>query len=93
MTILCLMRFEDWTFREAEVRLSEHSDLRAALGIERVPDHTTLYRFMRRVSDEMLDPVLIAAVQRLPNRRRGHSDETRHRQAMLLGLAYNIYRL
>jgi hypothetical protein len=71
MTILCLMRFEDWTFREAEVRLAEHSDLRAALGLQRVPDHTTLYRFMRRVTDEMLDTVLIAVVQRLPNRRRG----------------------
>jgi hypothetical protein len=71
MTILCLMRFEDWTFREAEVRLSEHSDLRRALGLERVPDHTTLYRFMRRVTDEMLDTVLIAVVGQLTPRRRG----------------------
>jgi hypothetical protein len=71
MTILCLMRFEDWTFREAEVRLSEHSDLRRALGLERVPDHTTLYRFMRRVTDEMLDEVLTAVAQRLVPRRRG----------------------
>lgn len=71
MTVLCLMRFEDWTFREAEVRLAEHSDLRAALGLGRVPDHTTLYRFMRRVTDEMLDEVLIAVAQRLVPRRRG----------------------
>ena len=71
MTILCLMRFEDWTFREAEVRLAEHSDLRGALGLERAPDHTTLYRFMRRVSDEMLDEVLIAVATRLVPRRRG----------------------
>ena len=71
MTILCLMRFEDWTFREAEVRLAEHSDLRRALGLERVPDHTTLYRFMRRVTDEALDEVLVAVAQRLVPRRRG----------------------
>ncbi len=71
MTILCLMRFEDWTFREAEVRLAEHSDLRQALGPERVPDHTTLYRFMRRVTDETLDEVLAAVAQRLVPRRRG----------------------
>jgi hypothetical protein len=71
MTILCLMRFEDWTFREAEVRLAEHSDLRQALGLERVPDHTTLYRFMRRVTDEMLDEVLTAVATRLVPRRRG----------------------
>jgi hypothetical protein len=71
MTILCLMRFEDWTFREAEVRLAEHSDLRQALGLERVPDHTTLYRFMRRVTDETLDEVLTAVAQRLVPRRPG----------------------
>jgi hypothetical protein len=71
MTILCLMRFEDWTFREAEVRLAEHSDLRTALGLERVPDHTTLYRFMRRVIDETLDKVLVAVATRLMPRRRG----------------------
>jgi hypothetical protein len=71
MTILCLMRFEDWTFREAEVRLAEHSDLRRALGMERAPDHTTLYRFMRRVSNEMLDQVLITVATRLVPRRRG----------------------
>lgn len=71
MTVLCLMRFEDWTFREAEVRLAEHSDLRRALGIERAPDHTTLYRFMRRVTDETLDSVLIAVASRLMPRRRG----------------------
>jgi hypothetical protein len=71
MTILCLMRFGDWTFREAEVRLAEHSDLRRALGLERAPDHTTLYRFMRRVTDEMLDEVLVAVATRLVPRRRG----------------------
>ena len=71
MTILCLMRFEDWTFREAEVRLSEHSDLRRALGLERAPDHTTLYRFMRRVSDQILDEVLTTVATRLVPRRRG----------------------
>ncbi len=38
LAILCLMRYEDWTFREAEVRLGEHQELRAALGLEQVPD-------------------------------------------------------
>ena len=32
LAILCLMRYEDWTFREAEVRLGEHQELRAALA-------------------------------------------------------------
>jgi len=87
MTVLCLMRFEDWTFREAEVRLAEHSDLRAALGLERVPDHTTLYRFMRRVTDEMLDEVLIAVAQRLVPRRRGRRRKTAVAAVDATGLA------
>ena len=45
LAILCLMRYEDWTFREAEVRLSEHRELRRALGLYRVPDHATMCRF------------------------------------------------
>src|ERR1700719_10078 len=45
LAILCLMRYEDWTFREAEVRLSEHRELRQVLGLVSVPDFTTLYRF------------------------------------------------
>ncbi len=34
------MRYEDWTFREAEVRLGEHRELRQALGLASVPDFT-----------------------------------------------------
>jgi hypothetical protein len=37
LAILRLMRYEDWTFREAEVRLEEHQELRAALGLEQAP--------------------------------------------------------
>jgi hypothetical protein len=32
LAVLCLMRYQDWTFREAEVRLGEHRELRQALG-------------------------------------------------------------
>ena len=37
LAILCLMRYEDWTFREAEVRLGEHRELRQALRLVRCP--------------------------------------------------------
>jgi hypothetical protein len=33
LAILCPRRYEDWTFREAEVRLGEHRELRQALGL------------------------------------------------------------
>ena len=52
LAILCLMRYEDWTFREAEVRLGEHRELRQALGLVSVPDFTTLYRFLQRLDDQ-----------------------------------------
>ncbi len=41
LAVLCVMRFEDWTFREAEVRLSEHGELRRALELDAAPDQTT----------------------------------------------------
>jgi hypothetical protein len=42
LAILCLMRYEDGTDREAEVRLRERAELRAAQELDRVPDSTTL---------------------------------------------------
>lgn len=41
LAMRCLMRDEDWTFREGEVRRGEQQALRTALGRERVPDYTT----------------------------------------------------
>ena len=65
LAILCLMRYEDWTFREAEVRLREHAELRAVLRLSSVPDHTTVYRFLRRLPDDTIDHVLGESVRRL----------------------------
>ena len=85
LAILCLMRYKNWTFREAEVRLGENQELCAALGLERAPDDTTLYRFLRRLDGEVLTQALRATVSRLP--------VTQHLQTLLLGLAYDIYRV
>ncbi len=70
LAVLCVMRFEDWTFREAEVRLSEHSELRRALELEAVPEHTTLYRFLLRLNEGDLRKVLGEIVRRVPRRYR-----------------------
>ena len=48
------------------MRLGEHQELRAALGLERAPDNTTLYRFLRRLDGEVLTQALRATVARLP---------------------------
>ena len=66
LAILCLMRYADWTFREAEVRLREHAELRAVLRLSSVPDHTTVYRFLRRLPDHTIDNVLGESVRRQP---------------------------
>jgi hypothetical protein len=65
LAILCLMRYADWTFREAEERLREHSELRAVLRLSSVPDHTTVYRFLCRLPDDTIDHVLGESVRRL----------------------------
>jgi len=70
LAVLCLMRYEDWTFREAEVRLREHHELRAVLQLPAVPDYTTLYRFLRRLEDDTVDRGLHETVRRLRRRRR-----------------------
>src|SRR5467141_874049 len=70
LAVLCLMRFEDWTFREAEVRLREHQELRAVLQLPAVPDYTTLYRFLRRLEDDTVDRGLHETVRRFRRRRR-----------------------
>lgn len=68
LATLLLMRFEDWTFRETEVRLLEHRELRRVLGLKSVPDYTTLYRFMKRLDLKVLDQILAYTVSRLPAR-------------------------
>jgi hypothetical protein len=65
LAILCLMRYEDWTFREAEVRLAEHRELRQVLGLTSVPDFTTLYRFLQRLDDVTIDRAVGETVRRL----------------------------
>jgi IS5 family transposase len=68
LSVLCLMRYEDWTFREAEVRLSEHAELRSALQLTSVPDYTTIYRFLTRLREEDVGRVLHEIVRRMPGR-------------------------
>src|SRR5215470_20044314 len=69
LAILCLMRYEDWTFRAAEVRLAEHAELRQALELQAVPDYSTLFRFMLRLEEQVLDDVLREVVRRLQRNR------------------------
>lgn len=44
LAIFCLIRYDDWTFCERDVRLNERRDLCRALGLNSVPDFTMLFR-------------------------------------------------
>ena len=70
LAVLCVMRFEDWIFREAEVNLSEHEELCRALEVDAIPDHTTLYRFLLRLNEDNLCKVLGEIIRRVPRRYR-----------------------
>jgi hypothetical protein len=67
LAILCLMRYEDWTFRETEIRLQEHIELRTALGLKQTPDYTTFYRFMRRLDENVIQNALQEAALQIMN--------------------------
>ena len=65
LAVLCLMRYEDGTFRETEVRLREQGELRKVLKLQSVPDDTTLYRFLKRLDDKKIDQALGEAARRM----------------------------
>lgn len=66
LAILCLIRYEDWTYREAAVRLVEHSELRRALRLASVPEYTTLYRFLRLLDETAIARALKEVLHRIP---------------------------
>src|SRR5207245_6441214 len=70
LATLCFMRYEDWTFRETEARLSEHGELRRALALASVPDYTTLQPFLRRLLEPTWSTPSRIVVRRVPGRRR-----------------------
>jgi hypothetical protein len=65
LAMLCLMCDEDWTFRAAEVRLTESGESRTALGRQCVPDSKILDRFLRRLGEATLEQTLSEGVRRL----------------------------
>lgn len=85
---LCLMRYEDWTFREAEVRLREHSELRRVRAEMR--REFPRRQYSRRA---LIETVISVVKRKLSARAPGRTLFTQLRQALLLGLAFNIYKL
>jgi len=70
LAVLCLMRYEDWTFREAENALARAPRVARRIEIARGTDYTTLYRFLRRLDDVTVERGLGETVRRLRRRRR-----------------------
>jgi hypothetical protein len=72
-----------------------------ALHLGSVPDHTTPYRRLRRLGDyprsqrgrALVETIFSVAKRKLSCRAPGRCLLTHRRQALLLGLTYNPYRL
>ena len=91
LAILCLMRYEDWTFREAEVRLREHAELRRALGLHHVPEHTTMCRFLFRLPEESIGRALGEVARRCPRLHRNVGLDPSTRIELLASWIGRIY--
>lgn len=63
---LCLIRYEARAFRDAEVRLGGHAELRSALKLSSVHRRTTLYRFLARQHEEDVARVQREIMPHLP---------------------------
>src|SRR5205814_8650160 len=71
LAILCLMRYEDWTFRGAEIRLGAHVELRRAVEGHAVPAQSRLRRSMLRVEERGIVQALAEVVRRLQQEKPG----------------------
>lgn len=70
LACLCLKEYLKLDYRGVEALLASAAELRAALGLRRVPDHSTLHGFARyRLKPRLLVQVLEAAARLFPRRR------------------------
>lgn len=67
LAVRCVMRYEDWTYRETEGRLAERKELREVLGLTRVPDSTTLNCYLKRLPEDEFARFLDATIQAMPS--------------------------
>jgi len=72
LAILCLMRYEGWTFREIEEWLWKQRRILRMLALKRVPDHSTLCRFQQRIEENFLNRALSQIIYRLTFREKLH---------------------
>jgi len=72
LACLCLKEYLRLDYRGLEALLAGAAELRAAIGLRRVPDHSTLHWFARyKVKPRLLVQVLEAAARLFPKRRNG----------------------
>lgn len=72
LACLCLKEYLKLDYRGLEALLASAAELRLAVGLRRVPDHSTLHGFGRyRIKPRLLVQVLEAAARLFPRRRNG----------------------
>jgi hypothetical protein len=88
LAIVCLMRYEGWTLRKAEVRLAEHRELREALELHKAPDYTTIHRFLNLLDERVLVRALGETVRRgkSPSRHAHYDDDQQGRSQAIVAV-------
>lgn len=71
LAVVCLMRYEGWSYRQAETALVGNDALRKALKLEHIPDYSTLCRFRRRTEPEVIECALARMRQQIEAERAG----------------------
>jgi len=65
LSLLCLTRVKNWTFREAEEVVQSQPEVRQALGIRYAPHFTTLQKFGARLPEGMLAQTMAEFIRHL----------------------------
>jgi hypothetical protein len=65
LALLCVMCHADLTFRETEMHLAEHAELRNALGLAWMPNHTVPCRCVCRLKVRSFDQFLARTLKQV----------------------------
>jgi hypothetical protein len=98
LTLILLKQYKGWDYRETEEMVASNPRIRELLALKSTPDHSTLQKFNKRLSESIIQKVFNAVLKRfkkfLAGRRRALIDSTGYRltQASLHYLGSRWYK-
>ena len=74
--LLVYKQFRKFTYEELFTDLADNLSLRAYLGLNKLPDYTTLIKFARKLPTEVLNKLVLAFKQLIPKPKKVAIDAT-----------------